>query len=312
MANIGKIEIVPIRQAFPHEAHNFTVWLEQNIDALSDRIGFKLTVEQREKSVGSFNVDLLCTDERGDYVIIENQLERTDHSHLGQLLTYLINLEAKTAIWVATEIRPEHQRVIDWLNEMTSENMAFFAVKVEAVRIENSPYAPLFTVLVRPDEQTREIGEQKKELAGIHNIRQRFWSELLAKVGTDSPFASITPSSYHWLGVGSGKSGITFNFTIGKTYAVVELYIDHDKDTGEINKQMFDALYIEREQIEREFGEKLDWRRLDEKRASRILYLFQDVGLRDENQWSELQDAMIQTMKRLDAALRKRIRKLAI
>src|SRR5690606_5433515 len=120
--DIGKIEIVPIRQAFGHEAANFTVWMEQNIDALSERIGLKLTVLERERSVGSFSLDLFCEDENGDAVIIENQLERTDHDHLGKLLTYMINLEAKTAIWVATEVRPEHQRVIDWLNEATGAN----------------------------------------------------------------------------------------------------------------------------------------------------------------------------------------------
>ncbi|MBL8157118.1 MAG: DUF91 domain-containing protein, partial [Anaerolineae bacterium] len=117
--NISKIKIVPVRQAFRHEARDFTAWLEQNIDALSDRLGFRLTVLEREKAVGSFSVDLLCEDENGDLVIVENQLEAADHSHLGQLLTYMINLDAKTAIWIATDAKAEHERVLDWLNETT-------------------------------------------------------------------------------------------------------------------------------------------------------------------------------------------------
>lgn len=179
MATIGKIERVPIRQAFQHEAANFTSWLERNIETLSEELGLKLTVVEREKSVGSFTVDLFCEDDQGHTVIIENQLERTDHDHLGKLLTYLVNLEAKTAIWVATEVRPEHQRVIDWLNAATPADISFYFVKVEAIRIEDSPYAPLFTVLVRPDEQTREIGEQKKEIAERHGLHEQFWSQLL-------------------------------------------------------------------------------------------------------------------------------------
>jgi hypothetical protein len=157
--NISKLEIVPVRDAFRHEAHNFTLWLESNVDALAERIGMELTVLEREKSVGSFNVDLFCEDRNGTYVIIENQLERTDHDHLGKLLTYMVNLEAKTAIWVTPEVRSEHQRVIDWLNKSTSADFSFYLVRVEAVRIAGSPYAPLFTVLAAPDEQTPEIAD---------------------------------------------------------------------------------------------------------------------------------------------------------
>src|SRR5258708_1134117 len=179
--NIGKIEIVPVREAFRHEAHNFTRWLETNIDALSQRIGMELTVLEREKAVGSFNVDLFCEDNSGNYVIVENQLERSDHDHLGKLLTYLVNLEAKTAIWITPEVRSEHQRVIDWLNEATGADIAFYLVQVEAVRIGDSPFAPLFTVLAAPDDQIREIGETKKDLADRHVHRRDFWTQLLER-----------------------------------------------------------------------------------------------------------------------------------
>jgi hypothetical protein len=198
--DIGKIEIVPVRKTFPHEAHNFTVWLESNIDALSQRIGIELTVVEREKAVGSFNVDLVCEDNDGNRVIIENQLERTDHDHLGKLLTYLVNLEAKTAIWVTPEVRPEHERVIDWLNEAVGADYAFYLVQVEAVRIGTSPFAPLFTVLAGPDEQTREIGETKKELADQHVHYQEFWTQILERSkGRTRLFSGISPRTRHWM-----------------------------------------------------------------------------------------------------------------
>ena len=150
---IGRLEFEPVRAVFHDEARHFTTWMEQHLEVLGERLGIELTLIQREKAVGEFNVVLLCEDGNGQAVIIENQLERTDHDHLGKLLTYLVNLDAHTAIWVTGEPRVEHQKVIDWLNENTASDLAFFLVKVETVRIANSTAAPLFTVLAGPDEQ---------------------------------------------------------------------------------------------------------------------------------------------------------------
>lgn len=310
MQKVSKIEIVPIREAFRHEAMNFSVWLEENIDALSERIGLELSVIEREKSVGSFSVDLLCEDKQGNMVIIENQLERTDHDHLGKLLTYLVNLEAKVAIWVATDVRQEHQRVIDWLNEVTPADMAFYFVKVEAVRIGHSPFAPLFTPLWQPDEQTREIGEQKKEDAVRHRLRQEFWTQLLQRSDGRTRLAENRSSSRdHWLAVAAGRSGINYNYLILKDSAGIDLYIDVGDQ--ERNKAIFDALYEEREAIEQEFGEALEWRRMDDKRSSRIVRVYRGLGsLHEQDKWETLQDMMIDAMIRLDRVFRKRIQRV--
>lgn len=310
--NIGKIEIVPIRQAFAHEAHNFTVWLEENIDALSNRIGIELSVIEREKSVGSFNVDLFCEDMSGNTVIIENQLERTDHDHLGKLLTYMVNLDAKTAIWVATEARPEHQRVIDWLNESTGVDNRFYFVQVEAIRIGDSPFAPLFTVLAQPDEQTHEIGEQKKELAERYVIREEFWKQLLEKSNKKTPlFSNRSPGQDYWLNIGAGKTGCQFSYHIRKDGALIDLYIDIGD--FERNKTIFDNLYDQRETIEAEFGHSFDWRRLDDNRASRIIYPINGHGsLYETERWDTLQDIMIEAMINFDRVFRKRLRNLNV
>ncbi|MEZ4667860.1 MAG: DUF4268 domain-containing protein [Anaerolineae bacterium] len=309
--DIGKLEIVPLREAFRHEAHNFTTWLENNIEALSERIGIELTVLEREKAVGSFTVDLFCEDDDGNTVIVENQLERTDHDHLGKLLTYMVNLDAKTAIWVATEVRQEHMRVIDWLNEATGADTGFYFVKVEAIRIGDSPYAPLFTVLAGPDEQTREIGEQKKEFAERHILREQFWTQLLERSKDRTLLtANRSASRDHWLSVAAGRSGVNYNYLILKDGAGIDLYIDvgdHDK-----NKNIFDRLHEQREAIEAEFGEPLDWRRLDDKRASRIVRSYVGEGsLHEQERWHGLQDLMINAMIRFDKVFRKRIRDVA-
>ncbi|MGQ9910453.1 MAG: DUF4268 domain-containing protein [Candidatus Flexifilum sp.] len=268
---MAKIEIVPLRTAFPHEANNFTKWLAENIDALTDRLGFTLTVLEREKQVGSFIVDLVCQDDNGNRVIIENQLERTDHDHLGKLLTYMVNLEAKTAIWIVGEVRVEHERVIDWLNEVTGQEYGFYLVTLQAIRIGDSPYAPLFTLRAGPEQSLRELGAAKKEIqAGElkerHRLRVEFWEQLLERSKERTKLGmNRSPSTDHFLSISTGVSGIVYNYLIWKDSAAVEVYIDvGDKQQ---NKHYFDRLYSQREQIEREFGDALEWRRLDEKRA---------------------------------------------
>ncbi|MDQ3707401.1 MAG: DUF4268 domain-containing protein [Chloroflexota bacterium] len=310
---IQKLEIVPLRQAFPHEALHFTVWLEANIDALTDRLGIKLTDIQREQAVGDFSVDLVGQGADGRRVIIENQLERTDHSHLGQLLTYLVNLDASIAIWVASETRAEHAKVINWLNESTPADISFYLVKVEAARIGTSPYAPLFTVLARPDIQTKEIGEKKKEWAERHFSRYEFWKGLLEKSKAKTKlFANISPGKDSWISTGSGKTGIGFIYHIRLGEGTVELYIDYDQNTGEKNKQIFDILYSQKDVIEQEFGDSLEWDRNNSKRVSQIRKRFNNGGLALPDTWSNLQDEMIDAMVRFDRIFRPRIAQIKI
>ncbi len=128
---IGKIERVPLRDIWKHEAYDFTSWLQDNIDVLNDALGLSLSNPESEQSAGSFNVDLVAEDENGNPVIIENQLEKSDHNHLGKLITYLIAIGAKTAIWIVADPRPEHIGAISWLNESPSAN--FYLFKVEGM-----------------------------------------------------------------------------------------------------------------------------------------------------------------------------------
>ncbi|MBV2168575.1 MAG: DUF4268 domain-containing protein [Bdellovibrio sp.] len=302
---VSRLEILPVRQAFAHEAYDFTKWLENHIDVLSERLGLQLSVTGREKRVGDFIIDLVCEDEEGQQVVIENQLERTNHSHLGQILTYMIGMEAQIAIWISTEARPEHQKVIEWLNESSSSEVGFYLVKVEAVRIGDSPYAPLFSVLAAPTNQAKELGEQKKEWASRHQNRQEFWAGLLEKSkGKTKLFSNTSPGKYHWIGVGAGISGIKYTYVIGNDSASVDFYIDTDKNSGEQNKRIFDLLLRDKEKIETMFGGSLEWDRLDSKRASRIRKTISSSGLAQVERWSELQDQMLDSMIRLEKAIK--------
>jgi len=312
-ASIAKLDTRPLREAFPKEAHHFTKWLETNINALSERMGLTLTVVQREQAVGDFNVDLVCEEADGRRVIVENQLERTDHTHLGQLLTYLVNLDAHIAIWVTADPRPEHQKVIAWLNEATPADVSFYLVKVEAIRIGNSPFAPLFTVIARPDQQAKEIGEKKKEWADRHYSRIEFWKGLIERSkGRTKLFTNISPSKDYWISTGAGRTGVSFHYLLLRDAADVELYIDYDQDTGQKNKAILSALFAEREAIEGEFGGPLDWDPMEGSRAARIRRRFTTGGLAQPDTWPQLQDQMIDAMIRFDIALRSRLAKVKV
>jgi len=311
-SSIGKIRIEAIRTAFPKEASHLTTWLERHIDVLCERLGIVLTVVQREAKVGSFNVDLLCEDENGHPAVIENQLEATDHDHLGKLLTYLVNMEAATAVWVTSEARPEHEKVIDWLNESTPADTSFYLVKAEAVRIDESAPAPLFTVVAAPSEQMKKQGDEKKDWAERHYRRVEFWKGLLEKSkGKTTLFANISPGTNQWISTGVGKSGISLNYGIYRDHGGVDLYIDCDIDpTGPRNKAIFDALHEQRMAIEEEYGQPLEWQRLDGKRACRIRSTMSGGGLTSPETWDQLQDRMIADMIRFEKALVPRLKKV--
>ena len=174
---IGKIKRVSLREVWKHEANDFTKWLEENLDVLSETIDLKLSNVEREKDAGDFSVDLVAEDGSGNPVIIENQLGKSNHEHLGKIITYLTSLGAKTAIWIVSEARPEHINAISWLNEGSSAS--FYLLKIEAIQIDDSKPAPLLTLIVAPSEEGRVIGDKKKEMAERYEIRQRFWTKFL-------------------------------------------------------------------------------------------------------------------------------------
>jgi aromatic ring-cleaving dioxygenase len=310
---VGRLEIEPIRKAFPNEARHFTTWMEEHIDALGERLGLRLTVVQREKGAGAFAADLECEGPDGQRVIVENQLEPTDHDHPGKLLTYLVNLDGAAAIWVTSDPRPEHQKVIDWLNEATPANIAFYLVRAEAVRIGGSAAAPLFTVVAGPSSAGKVAGHERREWAERPSKHVDFWKSLLERSKERTKlFAGKTPGRDYWIAISAGRAGVIFSYTIRQADAGVELFIDHDKTTGEKNKAIFDALFAQKETIERDFGGPLEWQRLDHRRASRILARVTGGGFADPSTWPHIQDRMIDSMVRFYEAVKPRLDKVKV
>jgi Domain of unknown function (DUF4268) len=317
---LGTIERVPLKQAWPTEDGNFTPWLAQ-VDAISvlgEALNLELEVEAIEHWVGSFRADILARaiDEADHRVIIENQFGRTNHNHLGQILTYLAGIEgAKSVVWIAETIQPDHRAAIDWLNTNTSEDFSFFAIEIELWRIANSPPAPRFNVIASPNDwtrtartATRQVGE--RVLADRHRVRLAYWAsfaEYLKEKG--STFRIRRPNKDHWFSFAIGRSGFVISATIStdKQRIGVELFILND-----VEKAAFHSLLAEKQAIETEFGEALEWQELPGKKGSRIALFKLDVDPSDEKQYPELHAWMLAKMDRFKKVFAARVKSLSL
>lgn len=214
------------------------------------------------------SVDLVGEDLAGNPVVIENQLDRNDHDHLGKLITYLAAFEAKTAIWIVSEPRPEHVGAITWLNEAGS-GASFYLAKVEAIRIADSPPAPLLTLITGPSAETRHVGAHKQERAERLDHRQAFWRALLERAGAQRhPHSGVSAGTDSWLGAGSGLSGVHFTYTVRQHDSAVQVLIEGPD--AEMNLRVFDQLAAERPNIEADFGQPLEWERMEGRKKCAI------------------------------------------
>ncbi len=295
---IGRLERVALREVWRHEAYDFTRWLQDNIDVLNAAVGLDLVNVNREQAAGAFSIDLVAEDQGGGKVIIENQLEKSNHDHLGKLLTYLVAMEARAAVWIVSEPRPEHVSAVAWLNESSSAD--FYLLKVEAVRIGGSPPAPLLTLIVGPSAETEAVSRSKREFSERHNIFQNWWAQLIAHPEAHL-HKHITPSRVQWMGTATGVRGLALNYTVLQDDCGAELYIDRGE--REENKSLFDQLLALQQAIETTFGGPLRWERLDAKRASRISVRFPGGYRSSPEAQAAAIELQVNAMNRLHAAI---------
>ncbi len=271
---LGSIENVSPRDVWPNEASDFTPWLAEHIDSLGEALGLDIEVTQTEAAVGAYSLDILGKVSGSDrVVIVENQLDRTDHGHLGQLLAYAAGLDAKIVVWLSPEVRDEHREAVHWLNEL-SDAVAFFAVELEVWRIGNSLPAPRFNVVAQPSEfQRKLVKETQTERTAKQIAYHEFYADLLQRLLTASPyFTKSDPANVrhdNWMDFSAGRSGflVEWSFT-GSGQFRVALSID----TGDRakNKSAFDQLQNQSAAIEAAIGDQLTWERLDNRQASRV------------------------------------------
>lgn len=305
--NLSKLERVPLREAWKHEANDFTPWLAEtdNLNSLADALGLsELLLVATEHWVGDFKLDILCTDGE-DQVIIENQLEKTNHAHLGQIIAYAAGVSAKKVIWVAESFRPEHASALQYLNDNTTEDLSFFAVEVELWRIGDSPLAPKFEAVVKPNDWAKSGREQARAVTSTSptkQLQQKFWVALIERLAEKVP--QIRPQKarpQHWLNNSIGRSGFNLNPTANTRdeRLGVELWIP-----GAAAKQHFANLSTHKQEIHDRLGFELDWQELPDAIACRIASWYPNASIEDESRWEEYLDWMSEHLEKMDGVLR--------
>jgi len=267
--SLSKLNKVDLRDVWGHEALDFTNWLAQqeNLDALSEEIGVDIKLIKTEANVGKFSVDILAEEESsGRKIIIENQLEDTNHDHLGKIITYASGYDAEIIIWIVRDVRDEHQKAIDWLNEHTDEKIGFFLIKIELWQIEGSNPAPKFEIIVSPNEWAKAIktSPSNGELTNTKLQQLEFWNKLKNYIcANDTVIRLQTPRPQHWYTVTMGSSDGHVTLTINSRENLIgcEVYISR-------NKELFNFLREQKMEIEKEIGETAEW--VDAAVASRI------------------------------------------
>ncbi len=306
MINLGKLkEIKDLRNIWPHEALDFTPWLaeEDNLALLANAVGLEITINETESSVGDFNVDIYATETGTDRkIIIENQLEDTNHDHLGKLITYASGKSADIVIWVVKRAREEHQSAIEWLNNHTDENIAFFLVEIKLYQIGSSDIAVKFEVVEKPNDWTKQI---KRNTSNSPTLQARYdyWVAFNDYVFQNNTFSKQfnkrKASTDHWMtmSVGSSACHISINQIRKDNLIVVEWYISD-------NKELFHKFYSHKKEIETEMNMELDWRELPNKKASRIL-ITHSANFEDKDNWSEQFDWIMDIALKMKKAFRK-------
>ena len=313
---LGTLEKVDLREVWESENEDFTPWLarEENINKLGQKIGLDLEVEAQEKRVGKFRADILCKDINTDnWVLIENQLEKTNHGHLGQLLTYATGLDAVTIVWVAATFNEEHKATLDWLNKITDENYNFFGLEIELYKIEDSKIAPKFNLVCQPDNWSQSISREAKrieqgEVSETKLKQYKFWTELGKELqAAETPLKLQKVYPQHWTNIAVGKTGVhlgaTFNTQQERVSA--QLYIIK-------NKNWFKELESQKDIIEKELGEKLSWQLLPEKAASRIALYRSNSDIENTDDWKEMLKWLVLKLEKLRIVFSPRLKNLRL
>ena len=300
MEELAEIARVDPRDIWPNEAANFTPWLAENLSILGDALGgMQLEMEAREAPVGGYKLDILARDiGSGHSVVIENQLGDTDHTHLGQLLTYMAGFDANVIVWIAKAFRDEHREALDMLNHRTGEDTQFFGIEVELWKIDDSRPAVNFKLVATPNEWRKQaVSERKPGEASERMERYRtFFQKLIDTLREEHSFTNARkgqPQSWYQFSIGYGhqaKLGAAF---IVNGRARVEVYLDGNRDA---NKRLFDQLLEEKNAIESGTGSSLEWERLDESKASRIGIVRRGTIDDGEESLEEIQSWMIQNL----------------
>ena len=297
---LGKLKAVDIRTVWPHEQYDFSKWLamDDNIKELGDTLNLSLTDVETEKFVGNYRCDILCKDEiTGKIVLIENQLEPTNHDHLGKIITYASGLDAAVVIWIVSSARDEHASAIEWLNKHTDDDISFFLLEVHAYKIGDSDPAPQFKIIEQPNDFVKTVKNIAKntELNESQKSRLEFWTQFNEIiVANGKPFNTRKASTDHLynVAIGSSEANISIDLVNKEHKIRIGLWINDNKD-------IFDSLFQQKSSIENALGIELEWHRLDGKKASYICTYVNGLNFKKQDNYPVLMTQIIDVVSRM-------------
>ncbi len=314
--NLKQLTLVDLNEVWETEPNHFTPWLakEENLTLLGKTLGMELELEAQEINVGDFRADILCKNTvDGSWVLIENQLEQTDHKHVGQLLTYAAGLDAATVVWIAKTFRREHCAMLDWQNRITDERYRFFGIEIKVWQIENSAHAVQFEVVSSPNDWSRGVNQNTqraadKQLSETQESQLRFWTGL-GEYMADNGSSLNYPTSI---------AGRSILFSIGRTNFSLMTWLAHTRNEigiwlyvkGDNAEAHFRLLKEQQEEIHDEFGEMLEWIELPGSNTNRICLAKVDTDPLDENDWPHQYEWFTTRLERFDQVFRPIIKEL--
>lgn len=298
---LGKLEKVKLRNIWKHEALDFTSWLskEENIQILSEELNsISISVIDTEHKVGSFSVDILAEEEEsGKKIIIENQLEKTDHDHLGKLITYASGMDAKYIIWITSEARDEHRSAVEWLNKVTNDDLYFFLVRIEAWKIGDSKVAPKFMIIEEPNAWSKAVKIQRTsdDLTGARLNRIEFWNVLNDAIDKYSNvFNTKKASTDHWfnLPINTSKAHISINLMQKEKNIRIEILIPNDK-------KLYHKLHSVKESFEKDLGYSLEWNEGEGIKRATIYTIISNFDVNDKDSWASVAKQIVITSEKI-------------
>jgi len=310
--NLGRLEPVELREVWKSESGDFTPWLakEENLALLGDAIGIELEFEAQEKEVGPFRADILCKDTAtSGWVVIENQLKCTDHSHLGQLLTYAAGLKATTIVWIAKEFSDGHRAALDWLNDMVGDQLSLFGIEVELWRIGDSLKAPKFNVVSRPNPSSTAIRETVEgDVSDTGLLQLDYWASLRALLLKRKSVVSAQkplPRCWAVYAIGRAYFELFASINITKSFIKVEVICLPPEARAHVA-----LLQEDKEAIEKEIGCSLEWEQLPNRKNGRIVLRKEGVDPANRDDWPAQHLWMAEKLEALHKAFSPRIREL--
>jgi hypothetical protein len=320
---LGKLERIDLREIWGNESSDFTPWLARadSLALLGDALGLELELQGREQVVGPFKADILCKDASSDtYVLIENQIERTDHTHLGQLLTYAAGLKAVTIVWIAARFTDEHRAALDWLNQITDKSINFFGLEIELWKIGQSNIAPKFNVVSKPNDWSKTIAQgvvsaENSALTESKMLQLDYWTAFGEYVSKQQTVIKTSkPLPQHWMNISLGRSGTKLAAIASFRDTESESFDSHEIRAEVVlsdlnSKNYFQQLHAAKHEIEDQLGEQLTWHNPEDARMCRI-FLRKSTDLEDRSNWGEQQRWLLQKLETLHRIFNPRVKSL--